>query len=108
MIAWRDVAAIRFLGVGQQVRQVRGVAALDADARVRQQTTRVFDRAGRQWFAMRDGKRRILVDLADDDHAGIDLTFPLSSEPFARLTREVETFVTARDESIPIDGVIGR
>lgn len=107
MIAWSEVVAIHVRTVGQQVRPVPGPAALDADARVRQETRRVLDRGARQWFSLRDGKRRILVDLADDDRAGIDLTFPLSPEPFARLTREVETFVSEHHGAIPIDGDVG-
>lgn len=108
VIAWHDVVAIHVRTAGPPVRRGEALAGIELNARLRQETHQALDRTAQGRFGLQDGKRRILVDLADSARATIDLSLPLTPESFAHLTRELAAFVSDRPESIPIDGVIER
>lgn len=108
VIPWQDILGIHVQTTGPPVRRREAFADIELNARLRRETQRALDHTAQTRFGLQDGKRRIILDLAQQRRATLDLSFPLTPASFAQLTREVAEFVRHRNLSIPVDGVIER
>ncbi|PRB43409.1 hypothetical protein CQ020_08045 [Arthrobacter sp. MYb23] len=99
-IAWGDIRSIRLEGRAPQARRSSGLANLDSGHQLGLVTKKGLDRTAGLRLGMRDGTRRILVELTDGRNAHLNLTLPVSPETFTGIAPQIAEYVRVHNPGI--------
>lgn len=104
-IAWSNIASIRLEGSAPGARGSSGLANLSIDHILRLTTKKGLDRTAGSGLGMRDGTRRILVELTDGRHGNLSLTLPIGPGTFSRLAPQIASHARVYNPRILLHGV---
>ena len=105
-IAWSDITSIRLKARAPRQRRSNGLANLDIGHRVGRVTKQGLDRTAGLRLGMRDGTRRIIVELNDGRNSHLNLTLPIGPETFTWLTAQIADYVRVHNPRILLQGAI--
>ncbi len=99
-IAWSDIRSIRLEGRAPRSRRSSGLANLDSGHQLGLVTKKGLDRTAGLRLGMRDGTRRMLVELTDGGNAHLNLTLPVGPETFTGLAPQIAEYVSVHNPRI--------